>query len=160
MEYLTLLWHLYRFYDSDSLKERISGILAIEGRNVTVLDEEKLRGEVIDDLIYTAVFSSAPETKGGARWLIRRAGTTMGIVASSIQSFYDAMGKKEVAGFTVPAINLRGITYYSALPATLRSRVRLTLAMTRFMTCFEIVNIKPISNQKNRLTPLSTVVIN
>jgi len=57
-------------------------------------------------------------------------------------------GEKEVAGFTVPAINLRGITYYSALPATLRSRVRLTLAMTRFMTCFEIVNIKPISNQK------------
>ena len=113
MEYLTLLWHLYRFYDSDSLKERISGILAIEGRNVTVLDEKKLRGEVIDDLIYTAVFSTAPETKGAARWLIRRAGTTMGIVASSIQSFYDAMGKKEVAGFTVPAINLRGITYYS-----------------------------------------------
>ncbi len=37
-----------------------------------------------------------------------------GIVASSIQTFYDAMGKKELTGFTVPAINLRGITYYSA----------------------------------------------
>jgi len=104
-------------------------------------------------------FSSAPETKGGARWLIRRAGTTMGIVASSIQSFYDAMGKKEVAGFTVPAINLRGITYYSALPATLRSRVRLTLAMTRFMTCFEIVNIKPIQTKKSLDSPYQRLLL-
>jgi fructose/tagatose bisphosphate aldolase len=33
---------------------------------------------------------------------------------ASIQPLYEAMGRKELSGFTVPAINLRGITYYSA----------------------------------------------
>jgi hypothetical protein len=102
------------YTDSNSLKERISGILAIDGHTVKVLDEGALRNEVIDDLIYTAVFSTDSETKDAARWLIQRAGAALGIVSSSIQSFYDAMGEKEVTGFTVPAINLRGITYYSA----------------------------------------------
>lgn len=103
---------IYNNYNA--LKDGISGILAIEGGDVTVLDEETLRGDLIDDLIYTAVFSPDSETKEAARWLIRRAGAALGIVASSIQSFYDAMGEKELTGFTVPAINLRGITYYSA----------------------------------------------
>jgi fructose/tagatose bisphosphate aldolase len=30
---------------------------------------------------------------------------------ASIQSLYEAMGRKELGGFTVPAINIRGITY-------------------------------------------------
>jgi fructose/tagatose bisphosphate aldolase len=30
---------------------------------------------------------------------------------ASIQSLYEAMGKREIGGFTVPAINIRGITY-------------------------------------------------
>jgi len=103
---------IYNNYNA--LKDGISGTLAIEGVNVTVLDEETLRGDLIDDLIYTAVFSPDPETKETARWLIRRAGVSLGVIASSIQTFYDAMGKKELTGLTVPAINLRGITYYSA----------------------------------------------
>jgi fructose/tagatose bisphosphate aldolase len=102
------------YNDYNVLKDGISGTLAIEGVNVTVLDEETLRGDLIDDLIFTAVFSPDSETKEAARWLIRRAGVSLGIVASSIQSLYDAMGKKEATGFTVPAINLRGITYVSA----------------------------------------------
>jgi len=35
----------------------------------------------------------------------------MGIVSASIQPLYEAMGRKEVGGFTVPAINIRGISY-------------------------------------------------
>jgi fructose/tagatose bisphosphate aldolase len=102
------------YNDDNTLKESISGILAIDGKNVKVFDEKKLRDELIDDLVYTAVFSSDSETKDAARWLIMRAGAALGIASSSIQPLYDAMGKKEVTGFTVPAINLRGITYYSA----------------------------------------------
>jgi fructose/tagatose bisphosphate aldolase len=102
------------YNDYTTLKNGISGTLAIEGGDVRVLDEETLRGDLIDNLIFTAVFSPDSETKEAARWLIRRAGVSLGIVASSIQSLYDAMGKKEATGFTVPAINLRGITYVSA----------------------------------------------
>ena len=32
-------------------------------------------------------------------------------MSASIQSLYEAMGRKELCGFTVPAINIRGITY-------------------------------------------------
>ena len=32
-------------------------------------------------------------------------------MSASIQSLYEAMGRKELGGFTVPAINIRGITY-------------------------------------------------
>jgi fructose/tagatose bisphosphate aldolase len=69
---------------------------------------------LIDDLIYTVVFSPDPETKEAAGFLIRRGAAALGIMSSSIQALYDAMGRKKVGGFTVPAINLRGITYDAA----------------------------------------------
>ncbi|MCX5834458.1 MAG: class II fructose-bisphosphate aldolase [Deltaproteobacteria bacterium] len=98
----------------DSLKKGISGILQVDGNSVRVLNEEKLRTSLIDDLIYTAVFSPDESVKETACWIIRRAGAALGILPSSIQSLYEAMGRGEVSGFTVPAINLRGLTYESA----------------------------------------------
>ncbi|MEQ8216454.1 MAG: class II fructose-bisphosphate aldolase, partial [Smithellaceae bacterium] len=70
--------------------------------------------ELIDDLIYTAVFSPDKATADAACWLIRRSAAALGIISSSIQALYEAMGRGEVQGFTVPAINLRAMTYYSA----------------------------------------------
>jgi len=69
---------------------------------------------LIDDLIYTAVFSPDKATAEAACWLIRRSAAALGIISSSIQFLYEAMGRGEVKGFTVPAINLRAMTYYSA----------------------------------------------
>ncbi|MEQ8161123.1 MAG: class II fructose-bisphosphate aldolase, partial [Smithellaceae bacterium] len=85
-----------------------------DGGDVRILDEEKLKSELIDDLIYTAVFSPDKATADAACWLIRRSAAALGIISSSIQSLYEAMGRSEVKGFTVPAINLRAMTYYSA----------------------------------------------
>lgn len=98
----------------DQLKQATSGVLTVEGNDVIISDEARLRGTPIDDLVYAAAFSPADEVKSSARWLIRRAGARLGCVASSIQQLYEAMGSGTVSGFTVPAINLRGITYYSA----------------------------------------------
>ncbi len=47
-------------------------------------------------------------------FLIRRGAAALGILSLPIQVLYEAMGRKEVSGFTVPAINLRGITYDTA----------------------------------------------
>ncbi len=107
----------------DQLKKGIEGVLKVEGNDVKILDEAALRGRLIDDLIHSAVFSSCEETKQAAIWLIRRAGVALGVVSASIQLLYEAMGRKEVAGFTVPAINLRGMTYDCA-QAVLRSAVK------------------------------------
>jgi fructose/tagatose bisphosphate aldolase len=78
---------------------------------------------LIDDLIYTAVFSPDPATSQAAGFLIRRGAAALGIISASIQSLYEAMGRKELCGFTVPAINIRGITYHVA-QAVFRSAIK------------------------------------
>lgn len=100
--------------NSEQLKNDLKGILQIEGRDVRVLDEKKLSGEIIDELVQAAVFSPDDRTREMARWIIRRAGASLGILPASIQSLYEAMGRGEAGGFTVPAINIRGLTYDTA----------------------------------------------
>jgi len=99
-------------YESiDQLKKGLDGSLRISGNDVQVQDEKTLRSSLIDDLIFTAVFSPQEEVRKAARWLIRRTGASLGILSSSIMPLYEAMGRKEVSGFTVPAINIRALTY-------------------------------------------------
>lgn len=100
--------------DKKELQQKCSKIIEIDGNDVAILNEGKLAGELIDDLIYTAVFSADQATQEAACWLIRRAGAALGIISSSIQTLYEAMGREEAKGFTVPAINIRGITYDTA----------------------------------------------
>jgi fructose/tagatose bisphosphate aldolase len=98
----------------EQLKTELQGILKTEGPNVRVLDEKRLSGNIIDDLVQAAVFSHDNPTRDMSRWIIRRTGAALGILPASIQSLYDAMGRGEAGGFTVPAINIRGLTYDSA----------------------------------------------
>jgi fructose/tagatose bisphosphate aldolase len=93
------------------LKEAISEILSVTYDGVSVLDPMRFRESLIDDLIFTSVFSPDEDAKKMARWLIRRAAAVVGIFSSSIYTLYEAMGKKELGGFTVPAINIRSLTY-------------------------------------------------
>ena len=59
------------FSNTDQLKKAIDGILRIEGDSVRVLDEKKLRGSLVDHLVYSAVLSGDAGVKQAARWLIR-----------------------------------------------------------------------------------------
>ena len=88
--------------------------MAWEGGDVILLDQASFQQKLIDDLIFTAVFSPDPAARQAAAYLIRRGAAALGILSASIQSLYQAMGRKEVSGFTVPAINIRGITYHVA----------------------------------------------
>jgi len=111
------------YEDKKQLQNECAEIVELDGNDVRILDEAKLKSELIDDLIYTAVFSSDQATQEAARWLIRRAGVAMGIISASIQSLYEAMGRGEIKGFTVPAINLRGLTY-DAAQAVFRAAIK------------------------------------
>ncbi|MDD2671979.1 MAG: class II fructose-bisphosphate aldolase [Syntrophales bacterium] len=102
------------FENLEQLKKGVRAAVKTEGGRVEVADPEKLRGRTIDDLIHTAVFSPDPAAKEVARWIIRRAGAALGIHCASIQGLYEAMGKEKAGGFTVPAVNLRGLTYLCA----------------------------------------------
>ncbi len=77
----------------------------------SITDEKKLRENVIDDLIYTAVFSKDENIKEEAKRLIRELANEFGAIPSSIHEFYMAMGRGEVDKITTPAINIRGMTY-------------------------------------------------
>jgi len=104
----------------DALKGAVKEIR--EGA-VEVLDEKLLRASAIDRLIYNAVFSSNAEVRDVSRKLIKFIGGSLGIKSASIQGLYEAMGRGECGGFTVPAINIRGLTYDTAR-AIFRSAIK------------------------------------
>lgn len=96
----------------DDFFNDLKGVIDIQKNGVlTILDKDSFRNKKIDTLVYNAVFNKDGAVKDAARSLIRNADNKLGAVSSSIQSLYKAMGKKEYKGFTVPAINIRGLTY-------------------------------------------------
>lgn len=68
----------------------------------------------IDALIKTAVFSENDAEKQKARSDIHDLAKKHGAIPSSINNLYRAFGKDEVSGFTVPAFNIRTLTYDTA----------------------------------------------
>lgn len=102
------------FETQDQLETGIKEILKADGNSVEVKDVNALRDRLIDDLVYTAALSSDAGVRDYARRLIRRTGSALGIFSSSIHDLYMAMGKGKTGGYTVPAINIRGLTYVCA----------------------------------------------
>ena len=92
----------------DFLKGAVSG----EAEAARVADESRL-GAAIDRLVYNAVFAEG-EVLDEARKIIKGLALSSGIRPASIQNLYEAMGRGECGGFTVPAINIRGLTYDTA----------------------------------------------
>lgn len=80
---------------------------------VKVADEARLQSEHLDQLVHTAVFGEQ-DAREDARWLIWEISQAVGIYPSSIHDLYIARGRGEVGGFTVPAINVRGMAYHTA----------------------------------------------
>ncbi len=96
-----------------ALKQDLNGALEIQGNTVRVLDLEKVR-TLVDSWVYTSVFSPEPELRQAARFLIRATAQALNLHLASIHEFYMGRGRGEYGGFTVPAMNLRGLTYHSA----------------------------------------------
>ena len=87
-------------------------VTVLDGR-VTVHDESAIASPAMDKLAYTAVFGE-PEARDDARWLIWEIGQAIGVQAWSIHDLYLARGRGETGGFTVPAMNIRGMAYDTA----------------------------------------------
>jgi len=74
-------------------------------------------GALVDRLAHTGALGATPEIKGTARWMIRSVAAAQGIRPASIHELYMAMGRGEAGGFTVPAMNIRVMSYYTARAA-------------------------------------------
>lgn len=101
-----------------------SNALALKDNRIEVRDLAWIQQEGIDALVRQAVFGS-PAEKAEARGWIFRIGEALGIMPASIHELYAARGRGEVPPtFTVPAMNLRGMTYEMAR-AAFRAALRL-----------------------------------
>src|SRR5688500_430822 len=87
--------------------------IAVEDGRVSVHRAEALASEKMDVLVREAVFG-AGDARDYARWLIWEIAESAGVRPASIHDLYMARGRGEVGGFTVPAINVRGMAYDTA----------------------------------------------
>ncbi|MGH7668088.1 MAG: class II fructose-bisphosphate aldolase, partial [Gemmatimonadaceae bacterium] len=89
-----------------------TAVTVADGR-VKVNDPKPLASPPMDQLVRAAVFGEG-DLQDHARWLIWEIAQAVGIHPASIQELYMARGRGEVHGFTVPAINVRGMAYDTA----------------------------------------------
>jgi fructose/tagatose bisphosphate aldolase len=68
----------------------------------------------LDAMVQSAVFGADNKIKTENQRKIRELADSMGIYPASIQGLYEASGKGLFKGLTVPAINVRGLTYLVA----------------------------------------------
>jgi fructose-bisphosphate aldolase, class II len=97
----------------ETLNNLFGSAVSVRDGTVAVSDAGKLASDTMDKLVRAAVFGSAEE-KEHARWLIWEIGQSVGVRAASIHDLYMARGRGETHGFTVPAINVRGMAYDTA----------------------------------------------
>ena len=99
-----------------------SAVSVRDGR-VSVSRDAALASEGMDALARAAAFGDQDE-RDHARWLIWELGQSVGVQPASIHELYMARGRGEVRGFTVPAINVRGMSYDTAR-SIFRTAIRL-----------------------------------
>jgi fructose/tagatose bisphosphate aldolase len=99
------------FNHQDEIAQQLKKFATLDNGELKIENADKLRGDVLDQLIQNAVLNPSAEIKGLSRFFIKSTALELGIVSSSIQGLYDARGRGEVGGFTVPALNIRGLPY-------------------------------------------------
>jgi fructose-bisphosphate aldolase, class II len=114
------------------VEELMKGAVEVEDGRVKVKNEAALASPDMDDLVRAAVFGDQ-DTRDNARWLLWEIGQNVGVIPSSIHDLYMARGRGLTGGYTVPAINIRGMTYDTA-----RSVFRTAMAMKAGAFIFEI----------------------
>lgn len=93
------------------LKVDLQDVFTYHDPHVTVHKPEEISGKAMDTLIRTAVFSPDETLRAKTRRIIHHLGHETGTHSASIRPLYKAIGEREVKGFTIPAINIRMLTY-------------------------------------------------
>jgi fructose/tagatose bisphosphate aldolase len=102
---------------------RDQSVYELTNGNIILKNPQKFIAQTLDLLVWNAVFGDTDDVRATARWVIRRVGLELGVLPASIAGLYEARGRKECSGFTVPAFNIRGLSYDVAR-AVLRAALR------------------------------------
>src|ERR1051326_2320109 len=97
----------------NSLDTLFGDAIAVRNGTVTGARENAVASDKMDALVRSAVFGDEHE-RHYARWMIWELGQAVGVHAASIHELYIARGQGKIRGFTVPAINVRGMAYDTA----------------------------------------------
>lgn len=95
----------------EALKTVCKGSFEIAGGELKITDDKRLRNETVDHLIWNTVFATDEDVKKVSQWAIWEASQAMGCPSSSINDLYMARAKDAWKDQTIPAINIRGMTY-------------------------------------------------
>lgn len=129
----------------------IKDLIEIKEGAVYVKDKSAIRG-MMDGLITDAVFEPDDEKRKAKFILIKEIAKACGAVPASIQGLYEEMGRR-YPNFTVPAINIRGLTYDVS-----RAVFRKALEMKVGALIFEIARSE-IGYTKQKPLEYATVVL-
>ena len=99
------------FNNKEEINQALQGIATQDNGDLVINNADELRGDILDKLVLNAAINPSAEVKGLSRFIIKAAALELGIVNSSIQGLYEARGRGEIKGFTVPALNIRGLPY-------------------------------------------------
>jgi fructose/tagatose bisphosphate aldolase len=99
--------------ESSSTTLLLGGAVTVADGRVQLHDATALMTPNMDALVWQAVFAAEGE-RNTARWLLWELGQLAGVRPASIHDLYIARGQGKCGGFTVPAINVRGMSYDTA----------------------------------------------
>ena len=99
------------FKTTDDILSALGPCAQVAQAGLQVKDWAAFRTTAIDRLAWNAVFAQDAAVRDACRWLCRAAAHAQGAFAASIHELYLARGRGEHAGFAVPAVNIRGMTY-------------------------------------------------
>ncbi len=94
-------------------KSLLDGAVSVVDGRVDLKDPSVLKSSQMDALVHQAVFGKEAD-RHNARWLLWELGQIVGVRPASIHELYIARGQGKCGGFTVPAINVRAMSYDTA----------------------------------------------
>lgn len=91
------------------IPSRLKGAIEVSDGRLRVTNPAAVRDQM-DGLVHDAVFAAGEEVKKDLLIMVKEIAKAAGAVPASIQGLYEELGRN-YPGFTVPAINIRGLTY-------------------------------------------------
>jgi fructose/tagatose bisphosphate aldolase len=99
------------FSGKEELAHHLKGVVSQSNGSVHLENADKLRGASLDALVKNSVLNPSEEVRGQCRYIIKSTAQELGIIPASIQDLYEARGHGKNKGYTVPALNIRGLPY-------------------------------------------------
>ena len=99
------------FSGKEDLIPHLTGIVNLSNGSIHLENADKLRGAPLDTLVKNSVLNPNGEIRGHCRHIIKSVAHELGIFPASIQNLYEARGHGKNKGYTVPALNIRGLPY-------------------------------------------------